>query len=170
MFNNRGFLSRSLNYSYLSTKNHSYDTFTLAIGLIIFTFWHLINVLPNCKFVSRFLPNLLGIFNFLKKILYLSMIDVYIHYIWLSATIVRLSGDIEENLGPKRNSNQSFSICYWNLNSIIAHNYLKISFFRAYISVHNSNVVCISETYPDPTTALDDKNLEIAGYNWISWI
>ena len=36
---------------------------------------------------------------------------------------------------------------------------------RTYISLHNSDVVCISETYLDSTTALDDKNLETAGYN-----
>ena len=92
------------------------------------------------------------------------MIGVYVHHIWLSLTIMRLSGDIEENRGPERNSNQSFSICHWNLNSITAHNYLKISLLRAYISLHNFDVVCISETYLDSTTALDDKNLKIAGY------
>ena len=83
----------------------------------------------------------------------------------LAQSITRLSGDIEENLAPKCNSNQSFSICHWNLNSITAHNYLKISLFRAYISLHNFDVVCISETYLDSTTALNDENLAITGYN-----
>ena len=36
---------------------------------------------------------------------------------------------------------------------------------RAYISLHNFDVVCISETYLDSTTALDDENLHIPGYN-----
>ena len=36
---------------------------------------------------------------------------------------------------------------------------------RAYISLHNFDVFCTSETYLDPTTALGDKNLKIAGYN-----
>ena len=92
------------------------------------------------------------------------MIGVYVYHIWLSLTIIRLSGDIEENPGPKHSSNQSFSICHWNLNSIKAQNYLKISLLRAYILLHNFDVVCISETYLDSTTALDDENLEIAGY------
>ena len=162
MFNNRHFASSSLNYSYFSKKYHNYDTFTLAVGLIILTFCHLINVLSNWKFISRFLPDLAGICNFSRKILYLSMIGIYLHHIWLSLTIIRLSGDIEENPGPKRNS---FSICHWNLNSITAHNYLKVSLLRAYISLHNFDVVCISETYLDSTTALDDENLHIAGYN-----
>ena len=36
---------------------------------------------------------------------------------------------------------------------------------RAYISLHNFDVLCISDTYLDSTKALDDKNLEIYGYN-----
>ena len=92
------------------------------------------------------------------------MIGVYFHHIWLSFTIIRLSGDIEENPGPRCNSNQSFSVCHRNLNSITAHNYLEISLLRA-ISLHNFDVVCISETYLDSTTALNDGNLAITGYN-----
>ena len=36
---------------------------------------------------------------------------------------------------------------------------------KTYFSLHNFDVVCISEIYLDSTTALDDKNLGIAGYN-----
>ena len=39
MFNNRRIASVNLNYSYFSKKYHNYDTSTLAIGLIILTFW-----------------------------------------------------------------------------------------------------------------------------------
>ena len=65
------------------------------------------------------------------------------------------------------NSNQSFSICHWNLNSISAHNYKKISRLRAYTSIHKFEVICISETYLDSDTSDDDDNLKIAGYNLI---
>ena len=147
MFNNRRFSSSGLNYSYFTKKYHSDDTFTWAIGLIILVFWHLIYVLSNWKFISQFLPDLVSICNFSRKILYLSVIGIYVHHIWLSLTIIRLSGDIEENPGPKCISNQSFFICHWNLNSITAHNYLKIYLLRAYISLHNFDLVCISETY-----------------------
>ena len=164
MFDNHHFVKNSLNYSYFSKKCHNYDIFTWAIGLIILTFWHLINVLSNWKFVSRFLPDLVSICNFSRKILNLSMIGVYVHHNWVFVTIITLSGDIEENPGPKRNSNQSFSICHLNLKSITTRSYLKISLLRAYVSLHNLHVVCISETYLDCTTALDDNNLEIAGY------
>ena len=110
VFNNRRSSSSSLNYSYFSKKYHNDDTFTLAIGLIILALWHLIYGLFNWKFRSRFLPDLVGICNFSRKILYLSMIGVYVHHIWLSLTIIRLSGDIEENPGPKCNSNFYLSL------------------------------------------------------------
>ena len=93
------------------------------------------------------------------------MIGVNVHHIWLCLTIFKIRGDIEETIDPKYTSNQSFFICNWNLNIITARNYLKISLLRAYISLHNFNLVCITETYLDSTTVRDDKNLEIAGYN-----
>ena len=36
---------------------------------------------------------------------------------------------------------------------------------RAYISLHNLDFVYISEIYRDSTTALDDENLTVTGYN-----
>ena len=41
--------------------------------------------------------------------------------------LLMLCGDIESNPGPRPNSGQSFSICHWNLSSIAAHNFSKIS-------------------------------------------
>ena len=161
MFNNRRFPSSSLNYSYFIKKYHNNDTFTLAIRLIALAFWHLNYVLLNQIFISPFPLDLVGICNFSRKILYLSIIGVYVHHISLSLTIIRLSGDIEENSDPKCNSNQLFSICHWNLNGITAHNYLKISLSGAYILLRSFDVVCISETYLDSTTEVDDKTLQL---------
>ena len=60
-------------------------------------------------FYYRFLTSFLG--NFSEKF------DLLI-----------LCGDIESNPGLRPNSAQSFSICHWNLDSITAHNFSKISF------------------------------------------
>ena len=79
--------------------------------------------------------------------------------------IFGFSGDIEENLGPKPSSNQNFSICHWNLSSISAYNYIKVSLLRAYTCTHKFDVICISETYLDSDKSDDDNNLKIAGYN-----
>ena len=45
------------------------------------------------------------------------------------------------------------------MNSISAHNYIKVSLLRAYISTHKFDVICISETYLDSDTSDDDDNL-----------
>ena len=103
----------------------------------------------------------------LNLIIYISILLLYAKYFWLYEIVLKLSRDIEENLGPKPSSNQSFSICHWNLNSISTHNYIKVSLLRAYISTHKFDVICISETYLDFDTTDDDHNLKIASYNLI---
>ena len=61
-------------------------------------------------------------------------------------------------------SSQCFSICHWNLNSMSAHNYSKISLLTAYISIHDFDIICLSETYLTSTTDINDENLKIPGY------
>ena len=81
---------------------------------------------------------------------------------WLHILLITLIGDVELNPGPKRNAAQTFSICQWNLNSICAHNFAKLSLLRAYASVHKFDIICLSETYLD--SSIDNENLEISGY------
>ena len=69
--------------------------------------------------------------------------------------------------GPKPSSNEIFSICHWNLNSISVHNYIKLSLLRAYLSSHRSDVLGLSETYLNSDTSHEDANLEIVGYTLI---
>ena len=87
-------------------------------------------------------------------------------YLWVGSRIISLSGHIEINRGPELNAlNRCFSICHWNLNSISAHMFTKISFLSAYISVHK--IICLSETYLNSEIVSDDKNLEKPGYNLV---
>ena len=46
---------------------------------------------------------------------------------WLYSLAIKCSGNIEENPGPKPNSCEYLSICDGNLNSISAHNFIKLS-------------------------------------------
>ena len=75
-----------------------------------------------------------------------------------------LSGDVEVNLGPKKKDKDCFSICHWNLNSIPAYNYSKLFLLNSYTLLHKSDNICLSETYLNSNTPLDDGNLEISGY------
>ena len=58
-------------------------------------------------------------------------------------------------------------VCHRNLNSISAHNFTKLSLLQAYNSVHNYDIICLSETYLNSSVSCDDDNLEIPGYNLI---
>ena len=84
--------------------------------------------------------------------------------LWYFFRLLELSGDIEFNPEPMPDSSQSFSICHWNLNSMSAHNYSKISLLTAYISIHDFDVICLSETYLTSTADISDGNLKIPGY------
>ena len=59
------------------------------------------------------------------------------------------------------------SICYWNLNSISAHNFIRFSLLCTYISINEINIICLSETYLDLSVSSDNDNLELPGYNLV---
>ena len=76
-------------------------------------------------------------------------------------------GDIEVNPGPKRNCSTSFSFCHWNLNSLMAHNYVKPSSLQACNSVYKHDVICLSETYLDNSVSSDESDLNFPGYKLV---
>ena len=90
---------------------------------------------------------------------------MFIQSIWVHALLIKLSGDIEMNPGPKPNPCHSFSICHWKLNSLTAHNYLKVSLLWAYVAIKKSAVVCLSETFLDSSNLSDDDSFDLPGYN-----
>ena len=122
-------------------------------GIIFFNF-------KKCRKINR----KIGVYLFTT--IYLLIISNLLEYLWVGSRIISLSGNIEINPGPKLNAlNRCFSICHWNLNSISAHMFTKISFLSAYISVHK--IICLSETYLNSEIVSDDKNLEKPGYNLV---
>ena len=86
---------------------------------------------------------------------------------WLQSLFVLLSSDVKINPGPKRTPKASLSLCHWNLNSIFAHNYVKLSLLRAYVVFHKFDIICHTETYLNSSNSPDDENLEIPGYNLV---
>ena len=91
----------------------------------------------------------------------------FMHFFWFYIKKIILSGDVETNPGPQSKRCQEFSICHWNLNSIATHSFIKVSLLKAYITIYNYDVICLSETYLDSSILSDDKNLEIPGYDLI---
>ena len=48
-----------------------------------------------------------------------------------------------------------------------AYNYTSLSPLKAFIGVHEFNIICLSETYLDSSVAPLDDNLEISGYGLV---
>ena len=76
-----------------------------------------------------------------------------------------LSGDIQLNPGPS--NKHKLSICHWNVNSITAHNFIKLSSLQAFNSTYNFDFICISESYLDSTYSSDDSSLVLKDYKLV---
>ena len=66
--------------------------------------------------------------------------------IFFFSLLVSLSGVAEVNPGPNCKPNETLSICHWNLNSISVHNFAKLRLLKAYVAVHEFDIICLSET------------------------
>ena len=78
--------------------------------------------------------------------------------------LLNCCGDIEINPGPKQSS---LNFCHWNLNSIVAHDFIKISLLQRYITDRNFDIICLSETFLNSPLDREDGRLKIDGYNLI---
>ena len=162
IFNNRNFFvqSKVSHFTYLNDNNNNTNNNNLVIGLLI---------LHNKIALVLLLLNLMLVFkgngSKHKKITFIwTLFSTFVSYnllCWLYIFLITLSGDVELNPGPKLKAVQTLSICHWNLNSICADNFAKLSLLRAYVSVHKFDTICLSETYLD--SSIDDKSLEISG-------
>ena len=87
-----------------------------------------------------------------------------LHFLWILYFALRLlqHDDIELNPIPKH-----FSVCHWNLNSLTAHSYLKVSQLQAFNLVQKWDIICISETYLDSSVSKDHNAWYIEGYSMI---
>ena len=79
--------------------------------------------------------------------------------------LLRSHGDIELNPGPRKSKENNLSVCHWNLNSITAHNFSKLTQLKAYISTYKYDFICLSETYLDSSTP--NNLIDIEGYNLV---
>ena len=122
-------------------------------------------VIPLYLYYSL-LSQTLKLLSFLisSKINNLTECCISLRFLWLLYFALRLlqHGDIELNPGPKY-----FSIYHWNLNSLNAHNYLKISQLQAFNLVHKFDILCIWETHLDSSVSKDDNGFSIEGYSLI---
>ena len=127
MFNNRNIAICNLCNIWYSQSFRNCSTFIFFNAIFICSAY--LFTLQEClksSFLSSLRAKRRTIHTCLNLILYISILVLYANHFWLDEIVLKLSGDIEENPGPKPSSNQSFSICHWNLNSMSAHNYIKV--------------------------------------------
>ena len=87
-------------------------------------------------------------------------------YFLFNEKLLLLHGDIETNPGPDKKY-KPFTCCHWNVNSLSAHNLLKLPSITAYNTIYKYDFVCISETYLDSFVQSDDRDISINGYKLI---
>ena len=102
--------------------------------------------------------------KFILQYNYFLQICTFLPFIKLALII---SGDIECNPGPENIYNQNLYFCHWDLNGIAANNFIKISLLEAYNTIHNFDLICISETFLDSDYSDDDQRLSLQRYDMI---
>ena len=159
VFNNRKILLKKTHGPSLQKNILITHLIQTVIILIVLTVRYVISLssAQNIRFLRR---SLSYSFYFINAV-------SYIHHMWHYSLAIKCSSDIEENPGPKPNSCEYLSICHWNLNSISAHNFIKLSLLRAYISINKIDIICLSETYLDSSISSYNDNLELPGYNLV---
>ena len=110
------------------------------------------------NFVSLF-ESLLLCFDYFKSTLLFLLAFLYI------SVLLRPYGEIELNPGPRKSKGNTVSVCHWNLNSITAHKFSKLTQLKAYVSTYKYDFICLSETFLDSSTP--DNLVDIQGHNLV---
>ena len=101
--------------------------------------------------------------SFMNDVLYLSQILIF-------SINILLSGDVEANPGPgppSMNIYSNLSVCHWNAGSLPVHNFVKIDLIKAFNSVHNFDIIFITETFLNSSHLSDNNELLIENYTLI---
>ena len=123
--------------------NYKFNNILMCLLLLIFL------CLPF--YVIVFIKALRNCTSYISKVsiisLHLLISYSFLTLLWIYSHRISLSFDIELNPGPKRDINQCFSVCHWNLNSVASHNFTKIQSLIAYNCMHKFDIICFSESY-----------------------
>ena len=165
-FNNRNFVPKII-YSLLTCKffrelnrNITFLVITLLCSITL-----ILSLSSTLLKLNSFHTKIKTIYWSVLITFLILIVIMFIQFIWVHVLLIRQSDDIETNPGPKPNPCHSFSICHWNLNSLTAQNYLKVSLLRVYVAIRKFDVVRLSETYLDWPNLSDDDNFNLPGYN-----
>ena len=160
---------------------HVVSIFAVIIILpIIILFSKPSNIIKSCKRVYVYIYILIQfIYNIIRHTMIYPMIIVrlvshylirYLFFFQICAffpylkIMLMICGDIKSNPGPTDVGDHNLSICHWNLNGLATNSFFKLSLLEAYNSVHDFDIICISETFLNSEISSDDPSLIIQGY------
>ena len=89
-----------------------------------------------------------------------SLLANALYVVWVIQRLLLLCGDVELNPGP-----ETLNFCCWNLNSLTAYNYLRLSLIEAYNSVYDYDLIGAFETHLD--SSAEEEKLILNGYSFI---
>ena len=108
---------------------------------------------------------------FLVKLLIKDVKDVHIFLLFIIILyikdIISAFWRYKKQIWAKALATRTVLLCHWNLNSITAYNFLKMSLLQAYNFTCKFDIICLSETYLDTSYYSDDNQLHLPGYNII---
>ena len=129
---------------------------------VLYTTLEIFKRIPRCIIgLVRYRHVAVRQFLFLYAYFYIGCLTCNtLHAQWLVFRTVLLSGDVETNPGP-----ETLDFCTWNLNSITAYDFLRVSLIEAYNSVYNYDIIGIVETHLDST--VEEDRLAPDGYSFV---
>lgn len=117
-------------------------------------------LLLYCLFVYPFPIFQKGFFLTVKSVkpcfvacAYYVLIYLFFDIIFLKILLIN-SGDTDTNPGSRK---PPIKLCLWNLNGLAAHEFIKVPLIKAFISTHNFDNLCLSETFFDSTIHFNDE-------------
>ena len=72
-----------------------------------------------------------------------------------------LYGDVEQS----REKKSHITFCHWNLNGLMAYNFIKVSLLQTLAVTNDYDIICLTETFPDSSVEIDDDRISIPRYN-----
>ena len=134
--------------------------------------WRAVVGIFNCRSsvmsnqVNNLTKNFISMFEMLLFCWhYFESAFIYLLTLLYLFTFLSRHGDIELNPGPRKEKKNSVSVCHWNLNSLSAHNFSKLTQLKAYNAIYKHDFICLSETYLD--SSIPDNVLDIEGYRLV---
>ena len=114
---------------YSNTSIRNLDVFLIASAFlsVLVTFSMFLLFSKSFCFIILLRKNIKIINILIIRIFHIYILVTFVFHVWFYLILTKRSGD---------NSSQSFSNCHWNLNSISAHNFIKILFLKTYITTY----------------------------------